>query len=131
MDLFPDTFSLINVPQHKFVTLVNIVNQPMDLSRWMGICGLQNLRALLVDTGRLPTRFDDRVARGWSTHALENGAFGNLYSFVLCAYNERRVITAQSMSYLHDLPYLHVMGLRGVHLPKSADIDELGWSLQR
>ena len=130
MDLLSATIPLIDGPL-QFVTLLNVVNQPMDLSKWMSFCDLRNLRTLLVDTGRLPTNFDERVAKGWSSHASENGAFQNLYAFILCAYNERRIITAQSMNYLLDLPNLHIVGLRGVHLPRVVDQSTLGWKQQR
>lgn len=127
MDLLALTFPMLDSLNHDFLTLVNIVNQPMDLSRWMSFCELRNLRTLLVDTGRLPTRFDERVARGWSAHAIENGAFGQLYAFILCAYNGRHTISRQSMNHLLDLPLLHMVCLRRVHLPKVTDEHNFGW----
>ena len=132
LDLLVPTLPLIDSLDLTFVTLVNVVNQPMDLSRWMSFCDLRNLRALLVDTGRQPTRFDDRAARGWATRALENDQFQQLYSFSLCSYYSPQVVTKQTMRLLRDIPNLHVVCLRGVKASRSVtEDDDSGWNRQR
>jgi hypothetical protein len=133
--LLTSTNSLLQSPDFRFVTLVNLLNQAMDLSRWMSLCDMTNLRALLVDTGQLPTRFDERVAKGWATHAKENSAFSHLHSFSLCSYNGRRtMMTGQAMKLLLDLPNLEVVGLRGVAAVDARELDnepEFGWKRAR
>lgn len=129
--LLTSTIPLLQSPDLSFLTLVNILNQTMDLSRWMSLCELTNLRALLVDTGQLPTRFDERVAKGWATHAKENHAFSHLHSFSLCSYNGgRTAMTGQAMKLLLDLPNLVIIGLRGVAAVDARGLDkesEFGW----
>ena len=130
MELLAPTFPLIDSSSSKFLTLVTIVNQRMDLDRWMSLCELKNLRSLLVDTGRLAHGFDDRVAKGWTTHARANGALSQLHSFSLCSYNGlAATVSGRALDLLLDLPALTVLGLRGIH-PRSND-QTLGWKRQQ
>jgi hypothetical protein len=132
VDLLAPSFALMDSLDLSFLTLITVVNQPMDLSRWMSFCDLQNLRALLVDTGRLPTRFDDRVSKGWAVHARENGRLKHLYSFSLCSMFNRQTITRQAMVQLQELPNLTLICLRGIR-PEAplSDSEDCGWTRQR
>ena len=120
-------------PNSQYLTLLNVVNQPMNYKRWMSLSQLPSLKVLFVDTGQTRTRFDERVARDWARSAMRDGAFGNLHAFVLCAYphRERKVFSAEMMKWLGQLPVLQVVGLRGVPLPSRFYEEGFGWVRQK
>jgi hypothetical protein len=128
LDLLSAAFPLIDSNSSQFLTLLHISKQPMDLSRWMNICKLKNLRALFVDTGHDPCGFDERVAKGWANHALESGAFRRLRSLGLATWSIDEV-TGNSLIHLLQLPKLKVLRARG--LPIHVHEEDYGWEVVR
>ena len=128
MDLLTTTFSVMDSSSFQFLTLINIVNQQMDLDRWMSLCQLKNLRTLLVDTGRLLPQFDDRVAKGWASHAQDSGAFPQLHYFGLCGY-QGCGLRRSALEELLALPVLTVIALRGVRIIENGKT--IGWRRQQ
>lgn len=122
LELLSSTFPLIESNASQFLTLLHISKQRMNLSRWTDLCALKNLRALFVHTGSDPPNFDERVANGWASHALEGGAFRHLHSLSLCTYCND-LITGQTMIHLLDLPKLKVLRLKGVRPVIHEDFD--------
>ncbi|KIW00394.1 uncharacterized protein PV09_08103 [Verruconis gallopava] len=124
LELLAPTLPLLDAPDACFLTLLRLDAASMRLSDWLNLCALKNLRALYVRGPRGPSRFCDRVARGWASHARDAGAFSQLRWFVV-AGQDKVLLSPGSFAQLLSLPRLAVFGL-GV-LDGTVEPGDCGW----
>lgn len=120
--LLASAIPFITSSNSRFLSLLTVSVHTMDRSEWSTLCSLTNLRMLAIQVEDKEQGFNDRVARTWSNHALENGAFPRLRSILFNKYHDQN--EAATLRYLSNLPalrFLYFVGARPLSLLYGAD----------
>lgn len=127
LDLFSSTIPLLQSTPTRFLTILHISNQAMDLSRWMDICKLQNLRGLFVSAGIERCGMEERVAKGWANYAAEGIALAHLRTLgISTRFGE--FITYRTLASLSCISSLQALLFRGFHVMDESE--DHGWEFR-